>query len=96
MSAVLKPSLDTLREIAVEEHTNDVEEFASWLESASDEREFCAHFGPISTPELVRSVILNQKANDVQLAEACKVLRRRFIEDYAPAIAKRTLELEQL
>jgi hypothetical protein len=96
MSAVLKPSLDTLREIAVEEHTNDVEEFAGWLESVSEDREPCAWFGPISTPDLIRQIVLNPRATDEQIAAAGRELRRRYLTDYAPAIAKRTLELEQL
>jgi hypothetical protein len=96
VSAVLKPSLDTLREIAVEEHTNDVEEFAGWLESVSDERLPCDYFCPISSPELVRSVILNPMASDEQIAAACRELRSRYLTDYAPAIAKRILELENM
>jgi hypothetical protein len=96
MSAVLKPSLDTLREIAVEEHTNDVEEFAGWLESVSEDREACTYFGPISTPDLIRKVILNDRATDQQYAAACNEIRSRYLTDYAPAIAKRTLELENM
>jgi hypothetical protein len=95
VSAVLKPSLDTLREIAVEEHCNDVEEFAGWLESVSEDREMSAFFGPIGTPDLVRLVILGAGATDQQYAAACKELRVRYLKSYAHTLAKRILQMEQ-
>jgi hypothetical protein len=93
MSAVLKPSPDVLRDIAVEEHCNDIEEFSAWLQSVGDDREMSAYFGPISVPDLVCKIVLAPVATDAQYAAACKEIRRRYLLDYAKAISLRILEL---
>jgi hypothetical protein len=95
MNAVTESEVSALtcREIAVEEAINDVEQFAGWLESVSDERLPCAYFGPISSPDLVRQIVLNASANAEQHHAACLELRKRYLDDFAPAINARAQEL---
>jgi hypothetical protein len=95
MNAVLKPSPEVLRDIAVEEHCNDIEEFSAWLQSVGDDREMSAFYGPISTPDLIRKIVLAPVATDAQYAAACVELRKRYLLDYAKAISLRILALEE-
>jgi hypothetical protein len=95
MNAVTEAEASALTclEIAVEQHLNDIEQFAGWLESVSDERLPCAYFGPISTPDLVRQIALNAGANAEQHHAACLELRKRYLADFSQAIERRALEL---
>jgi hypothetical protein len=90
---IVSVQLSTAVAIAIGEQTNDVEAFSGWLESASDDREPCAYFGNISTPDLVRQIVLNPNANAEQHHAACMELRSRYLADFAGVIACRAQEL---
>jgi hypothetical protein len=95
MNAVTEAEASALTcwEIAASEHLNDTEQFAGWLESVSDERLPCAYFGPISTPDLMRQIVLNASANADQHHAACLELQARYLADFSQAIERRALEL---
>ena len=54
-------SKDTIYTMAVERVCGDVEAFASFLESSSNDRQASAYFGQISTPELVSKICLTRQ-----------------------------------
>lgn len=67
-------------QLAREERCKAIEDFASFLEIAEGEREPSAFFGLISTVELAE-MLLNERAEDFQLAAAARELRERFLAD---------------
>lgn len=79
--------------MAEEEACNDVEQFGSWLNCVSEGREPSVFWTSISTPDLVRKVILGTGATEKQYAEACKELRRRYLAEYRRDIEQRAMEL---
>lgn len=84
--------ISTAHIMAEEEACNDVEQFAGWIESVSDDREPCAYFGPISTPELVR-LMLGGRATKEQYEMLCRELRERYLNEFGKQIEQRAMEL---
>lgn len=80
--------------MAQDDFCQDTEEFAGWIQNARGDRQPAGYFGPISNQELLRDYLLNRRANDEQLAEAAKELRRRYVLENASAIADRMTALE--
>jgi hypothetical protein len=77
-------SHETMREMAQEKVLEDEELFSDWLYAETmspvDVRP-CSYFGPLSTKDLLVSVLMKHRASDQQLAEAWKEVRRRFLAD---------------
>jgi maltose-binding protein MalE len=78
--------------IATEEACADVEQFAGWIESAPEDREMSTYWGPISTPDLVRTM-LSGMANAEQCEMVCRDLRERYLKEFSKQIEQRAQEL---
>lgn len=81
--------------VAEEEACNDVEQFGSWLACVSDDREPSVYWGPISTPEIVRTM-LSGMANAQQCEMLCRELRDRYLKEFEKQIEQRAVELSPL
>jgi hypothetical protein len=96
MSAVLDTPLTTSALLLGQEKLcQDVDLFGDFLAGSLGEREPSAYFGPISTPDLVRQILLNANANNEQIAAAARELRLRFVADkteLVEAYAARSME----
>jgi len=88
-------SQDTVYAMAVDRVCGDVEAFASFLESSGDDRQASAYFGPISTPDLVSKILLNQAATKDQLHAAIGEIRQRYLKDQAAEVAHQMMEIQQ-
>ena len=88
-------SKDTIYTMAVERVCGDVEAFASFLESSSNDRQASAYFGQISTPELVSKILLNPAATKDQTHAAIGEIRQRYLEDQAAEVAHQMKEIQQ-
>jgi hypothetical protein len=84
-------SQETMREMAQEKVLEDEELFTEWLcaETMSPiETRPCAYFGPASTRDLLIGILLKPRATEVQLAEAWKEVRRRYLEDHQEKVTR--------
>ena len=79
---------------AKEKLFEDIETYADWVCVPDENREPSKFFGPISTAELIR-LTLNEEANNNHLAEACREIQRRFVEDNRERVEKEAARLAQ-
>ena len=72
----------TAIEIGEEKLCSNVYLFGEWI--AEDDTTIlpCAFFGPISRSNLVTEIMLNPNATVLQIAEAMRELRRRYLDEY--------------
>lgn len=90
----LEPLTPLAQRIGEEDACKDVPLFATWLESASQDRQPSEYFGPISTLELVRDYWLNPRADKDGVHAASIEIRRRFLADeheYVLTLARRAM-----
>lgn len=65
---------------------SDMGLFSAWLDAQEDVREPSAYFGEISTPCLLRDVLLNPVATPEQCKAAGELLRARYLESEAECV----------
>ena len=73
---------DTAIEIGEEKLCSNVFLFGEWISEDDEQIMPCAFFGPISRSKLVREIMLNPNATVLQIAEAVRELRRRYLDEY--------------
>lgn len=96
MSAVYQVSQDTLLSMAQAKVCEDLDKLGDFISSLAippNERQLCKGFGYLSTAELVREILMKERATDEQLAEGMRELRRRFLAEYEPEVSKEFLRL---
>lgn len=97
MSANLSVNDFTLIEMAEEKVCADLSNFSEfvWLVAQGDNAvEPCKYFGPISTDRLISEIVLNRNANDQQLAEGVRELRRRYLAEYSQDVSREFSRLD--